>query len=307
MDDRFDLDAYLARIGYEGPRAPTLDVLRAVHRRHAEAIAFENLDPYLRRPLGLDAGSLQAKLVRAGRGGWCFEQNGLLRLALDALGFVTTGLAARVLWNAPATAVTARGHMVLRVEVEGESYLADVGFGGQTLTAPLAFRLDVVQETPHEPYRLVHADEHLLLETHVRDAWRPLYRFDLQPQLPPDYEVSSWYLANHPASHFLSGLIAARPAAGRRNALRDNQLTTHHLGGGSETRLVETPEALRETLTDVFGLVLPEGPELERALVEIAARRPSRPPLHRAQTSTLPDDGVAHHLSARALRQGEHV
>ena len=38
-----DLDAYLRRIGYTGPRAPTVAVLHAVHRHHALAIPFENL------------------------------------------------------------------------------------------------------------------------------------------------------------------------------------------------------------------------------------------------------------------------
>ena len=132
-----DLDAYFHRVGYAGPRAATLEALRWLHARHAEAIPYENLDPLVGRPVRLDPASLERKLVRGGRGGYCFEQNLLFRHVLEALGFRVTGLAARVLWNAVEGVVPPRGHMVLRVELADGPYLADVGFGGQSLTGPL--------------------------------------------------------------------------------------------------------------------------------------------------------------------------
>src|SRR5262245_56084487 len=101
MPETIDLGAYLERIGYAGPRTATIETLRALHARHPDAIPFENLNPLLRWPVLLDAASLDKKLVRGGRGGYCFEHNLLFRHALTALGFRTTCLAARVLWNAP--------------------------------------------------------------------------------------------------------------------------------------------------------------------------------------------------------------
>ena len=83
----FDLEGYLARVGYAGDRMPTPATLAALHASHNRSITFENLDPLLRRPVALDVASLQAKLVRGGRGGWCFEQNRLFATALEALGF----------------------------------------------------------------------------------------------------------------------------------------------------------------------------------------------------------------------------
>src|SRR6476646_6829320 len=118
MTATIDLDAYFERIRYAGGRAPTLATLAAIHARHAEAIAFENLNPLMGWPVRLDVESLQQKMVRDGRGGYCFEQNLLFKHALDALGFRVTGLAARVLWGAPEDTVTARSHMVLRVDLE---------------------------------------------------------------------------------------------------------------------------------------------------------------------------------------------
>src|SRR4051812_12177646 len=170
MGAAIDLGAYFRRIGYSGERAPTRETLRVLHRRHAEAIPFENLDPLLGRPVRLDASSLEQKMVRDGRGGYCFEQNLLFFHALKALGFSVLGLAARVLWNVPEGVITPRSHMLLRVDVGDEPYIADVGFGGQVLTGPLRLEPDTEQATPHEPFRLLRAGEGFVLQSRVRGA-----------------------------------------------------------------------------------------------------------------------------------------
>lgn len=261
MTTDFDLGAYLRRIGYDGERAPTLQALREIHRLHAQAIPFENLDPLLRRPMQLDAAWLQGKLVHGARGGWCFEQNHLLRHALDALGFRTTGLAARVMWNVPEGVVTARGHMLMLVHLPEGPHVADVGFGGLTLTAPLRLETDVEQPTPHETFRLAASGGAYVLQARIGDAWKPLYRFTLEEQHGPDYEVSSWFLSTHPRSHFLAGLIAARPAPDARYALRDTTLTTHHRDGRTERREIGSAGELREVLHGTFGIAAPGGLE----------------------------------------------
>lgn len=268
-----DLDAYLARIGYHGPRTPELTTLRAVHRLHPAAIPFENLDPYLRRPPpSLEPAALEAKLVAGGRGGWCFEHNSLLGHALAALGFRTTPLAGRVVWSAGEDAVTARTHMILRIDLDGQSWLADVGFGVMTLTAPLRLVADVEQETAHEPFRLVRRGEEWLMQARIDGGWRGLYRFDLAPQQRIDHEVASWWLCTHPASHFLSTVIAARTLPDRRIALRGAELAVHHLRGASERRRLGDVAELRRVLADDLGIRLPDGPELDAALAGIVSR-----------------------------------
>jgi N-hydroxyarylamine O-acetyltransferase len=261
----FDLDAYLRRIAYDGPRAPTLDTLREVHRRHVAAIAFENLDPLLRRPIGLDAASLQRKLVDGGRGGWCYEQNNTLRHALDALGFRTTGLAARVVWNRPPDVVAPRTHMLLRIDLDGP-WIVDAGFGGVTLTGPIRLVPDAEQDTPNGPFRLVTVDGDFELQARLGDEWTPLYRFDLQAQQLADYALVNWYLSNHPQSHFLNGLMVARTDASGRYALRDNVFTVRHADGRVDARTLASPAELRAVLETEFRLALPEGPELDALL-----------------------------------------
>jgi N-hydroxyarylamine O-acetyltransferase len=269
-----DLDAYFARVGFNGARVPALDALRDLHLAHAQAIAFENLNPLLGWRVALDLPSVEAKLVRGGRGGYCFEQNALLGVALRELGFKVTGLAARVLWNAPEDAIRPRSHMLLKIDLGGESHIADVGFGGLTLTAPLRLITDVEQSTPHEPFRIVKVDDDLKLQALIGAAWKTLYRFDLQAQFDVDYEVANHYMSTYPTSHFRSMLIAARPVPGARYALANNQLTTHHLGGTSERRVLANVQEVRQVLESMFGLTLPAAAELDPALARVCGFPP---------------------------------
>lgn len=264
-----DLDAYLARIGYDGPREPTRAVLRDLVRHHTEAIPFENLNPFFGWPVELDLDALQRKLVHGGRGGYCFEQNSLMQAVLGELGFSVTALAARVVWGQPDDAITARGHMLLRVDLD-EPYLVDVGFGGLTQTAPLRLEPDVEQDTPHEPFRLQPRGNDWFLQARVGDEWRTTYRFDLTPQYPVDFEVSNYYLSTHPSSHFRHGLIAARPEPGRRYALRNLDLSIHQVDGSSEKRRLADPEELGHVLRDLFDLSLPADADLEATFERLA-------------------------------------
>ena len=265
-----DLDAYLSRIGYQGRVSAQLETLNEIALRHPLAIPFENLNPLLGGAVALDIPSLQQKLLRDGRGGWCFEHNVLLGTALGAIGFDVTGLAARVMWNMPAGATMPRSHMVLRVNLDGRTFIVDAGFGGLTLTAPLRLETDVEQDTPHERFRLIRANEHFVVEAFVRE-WKALYRFDLQPQAIADYEVTSWYLSTNPRSHFLTTLIAARVQPDRRYALRNTDFATHHTSGYTERRALVSGRELRETLEQLFGINVPAGPEIEGVFARIAA------------------------------------
>lgn len=266
---RMDLAAYFQRIGYPGPAAPTLDTLREIHRLHPQAIAFENLDPLRGAPVELGIEQLEQKLVRGGRGGYCFEHNLLLREALLAIGFGVRALAARVVWGQPPGALTARSHMLLRVTAEDEQYIADVGFGGQVLTGPLRLAANEEQATPHEPFRLFERDGMLTLESLLGGSWMPLYRFDLHEQHPIDYTATNYYLSTSPASHFTKLLIAARTEPGRRYALRNNALAIHRVGAASERVLLSTVAELRHALETTFRIAVPVDPALDAALERV--------------------------------------
>ena len=270
MTARVDLDAYFARVGFDGAAAPTLATLQRLHALHPAAIPFENLSPFIGEEVALDLESLQKKLVAGGRGGWCFEQNLLFAAVLRAMGFRLTTLAARVRWNAPPGELRPRSHMLVQVHLAEGDFIADVGFGGLVLTAPLRLRVDLEQETPNETFRLRESPRGTyLLEASVAGEWMALYAFDLHEQLVPDYEVSNWYLANHPKSPFVTGVIAARSEPGVRHALRMGRYAIHRRGGETESRELATVNDYREVLAGPIGIRLPDSPELDRRLARL--------------------------------------
>jgi N-hydroxyarylamine O-acetyltransferase len=266
MSTAINIDRYFERIGYEGPAVATLETLKVLHQKHTEIIPFENLNPFLGIEVKLDTPSLQQKMIRTQRGGYCFEQNLLFRDVLRSIGFKVKGLAARIRWNREDDDITSRGHMLLLIDIEGKKYIADVGFGGLTLTAPLRLQTDTVQETPHEPYRLIRQEDQYLMQTLVKDEWKDVYQFNLVENFRPDYEVTNWYLSNHPESHFVTGLIAARPVPGRRYVLRDNRFSIHHQDGETEKQVLNTVEELKHVLEQNFLVTLPERVDLDKKL-----------------------------------------
>lgn len=252
----FDLDAYLARIGYAGDRRPSLATLESLHLAHATSIPFENLDILLGRPIRLDIASLQAKLVRDRRGGYCFEQNMLFTTALMALGFQVTRLAARVMLNAPR--VLPRTHMLSLVQVEGQQLLADVGFGAEGLLLPVPFVVGTPVARFDRVYDVVQDDDHYVLRLVDRAPPLDLYRFSLEPQLPVDYEVANYFVSTNPDSIFTQLLLAQRIAPGLRHILRNRALTIDEAGSVT-TRAVTDDDELLEVLASKFDLSFPAG------------------------------------------------
>jgi len=257
MSHTLNLDNYFARIGYAGPRAPTLEVLQAIHRLHPRAIPFENLNPLTRRAVKLDLESVETKLVDDHRGGYCFEQNTLLANVLQELGFRVTPLIGRVLWGREPDAVTPRTHMVLRIDLDNEAWIADVGLGSVTLTSPLRLSPGLAQRTDLGVFRLADASrDALYLEVHARDeSWSRAYRFDLHPVEWIDYETSNWYTSTSPEAIFASNLIVCRVLSGTRLTLLNDQVNERAADGSliGDQRLASADE-LAACLRERFGL-----------------------------------------------------
>lgn len=260
-----NLDAYFQRIGHDGDRSPTLENVTNLVIRHTRSIPFENLNPLLGWPVALDLPSLEQKLIRDGRGGYCFEQNAMFLHVLRSLGVPVKSLAARVLWNWAEEEVSPRSHMLLLAEIEGETYLVDVGFGVQTPT-PLRLVPDLEQPTTHDPCRLLQSGEHYTLQLKILDTWHDAYRFDLGEHYASDYKMFNWYTSTHPDSLFTQNLLAVRPMPGYRYSLLNNQLATHHVGGPSEKQTLTDLTELKQTLTEKFGIQLPETSRLDEVL-----------------------------------------
>jgi N-hydroxyarylamine O-acetyltransferase len=217
--DPFDRDAYLERIGIGRGGRPSL---AEVHRAHVSSIPFENLDPHRGVPVVLTPDALQHKLVRGGRGGYCFEQNLLLAAALRSLGYEVEPMLGRVRLGRPAGVVSPRTHLVLRVRSEGRLWLADAGFGNATLHEPIPFAPGGVHEQSGWSFRLVRDGAAHLLQYRDEPGWTDLYSFVPEPVPAVDIETSNWFTSTHPRSPFVTGLIVSlQDGDGGRIALSD--------------------------------------------------------------------------------------
>jgi N-hydroxyarylamine O-acetyltransferase len=250
----FDLDAYLARIGYRGPVEATRPALFALHEAHATSIPFENLDIQMGLPIRIDLESVQEKLVARRRGGYCFEQNTLFRAALEAFGFAPVMREARVRFGASAT--LARTHGVHALAVDGEPWLADVGFGGEGLLHPL--RLDGTHQVQFGlTYRVALEGTRMVVQRLRPSGWFDLYALEPGPVLPVDWDMGNHYTSTHPGSRFVTTLTAQRPGPDVRHVLRGATYTEIH-GEREVTRELHTHRELMALLREVFGIDLPE-------------------------------------------------
>ena len=256
MSEAFDLDAYLARIGYVGSRTPTLATLRAIHALQPAAIPFESLDPFLQRPVRLDLRSLQAKLVGSRRGGYCFELNGLFAGALGALGFSITPLSARVRWMAPPDRPEgARTHTLARLDLPEGTYLADVGFGGHLLAGPIRLERNVEQTTPASTVRLVGKDPYFILQALLpQKGWQDLYSFTLEPALAVDYEVGNWFTSTSPKSRFYADFLAERLTPKSRLSVFNAKVTERYARGDTVQRILTSANEFAAMLDEDLGI-----------------------------------------------------
>jgi N-hydroxyarylamine O-acetyltransferase len=255
-----NLATYLQRVGYRGPREPNLALLSALTEAHTRSIPFENLDVLLGRPISLEPAALFQKLVVDRRGGYCFEQNGLFLEVLRELGFQVAPLSARVRLQRPRDFTPPRTHVFLRVELDGESWLTDVGVGALSLTSPLRLTVGTEQATLHEPRRIIQEGARLFHQVRFGEDWQDVCEFTLEEMPPIDRELANWYTSAHPASHFKNRLIVARAAPeGRRVSFLNDELTLREADGAAKTRRVASAPELLEVLLEQFGLSFASG------------------------------------------------
>jgi N-hydroxyarylamine O-acetyltransferase len=269
-----NLSAYLARIGYSGPSPANLQTLNALVARHVSSIPFENLDVLRNYPISIEPSAIEDKLVHGRRGGYCFEHNTLLLHVLEALGFEVTVLSARARYLLPPQVRRPRTHVLLRVEVDGESYLVDGGFGALSPTAALGLVLDARQATPHEPRRIVpegnwqglalRAPDALLVhQAYFADSWHDLFEFTLEAMPLADREMGNWFTSASPNSHFRDKLMVARSTASGRVTLQDRELTQRDRSGAATSRSLKTRAELLDALAEHFQLHFPPDTRFE--------------------------------------------
>jgi N-hydroxyarylamine O-acetyltransferase len=224
MEHRGEMNTlrYLARIGVEPDHLePNEEVLRFLQRKHLLAVPFENLDIHWKRPIAVDVDRFYAKIVEIGRGGFCYELNGLFNELLGSLGFRTRLISARV-FNG-----TEHGpeydHAAIIVTIGDDEYLADVGFG-DFAAEPLRYSLGVEQQDQAGIFVIRRFDdEYFEVAKREGDGWNSQYIFKDAPRDLSEFTEMCNFQQYSPESHFTKGRICSILTENGRKTLTDKK------------------------------------------------------------------------------------
>jgi len=251
-----DLDAYFERIEWGGDVRPTFETLAGMLRAHMSRIPFENLDVLLHRPVRLDLDGLQEKLVRARRGGYCFEHATLFAAALEQLGFAPVRHTARVVLLAPRTA-SARTHMFLTVPLAEGTFVLDPGFGAQAPNVPVAVEDRAMSLSDDETHWLVRNGRYWVLRVRTDDKIVDAWVSTLEEENPVDFEMGNHFTSTHPNSPFVNRILMRALNADGRVTVMNRDVTIQRENHADSSVLADRP-ALRALLVEHFGFDLPE-------------------------------------------------
>jgi N-hydroxyarylamine O-acetyltransferase len=257
------VSAYLDRISYSGSTAPNLEVLKALHMAHLLRVPFENLDIALGTKISLNAEHVLDKIINAARGGFCYELNYAFSQLLSALGFDLSLLAARV-FNGKNFG-PAFDHLLLLVRVDGQDWIADVGFGD-------CFRTPLLLGAVGEPelgvaYKTVVGEyqTYLLMQKKGNQEWQAQYQFSLQAYEIVDFETMCEYQQSSPDSHFTQKSVCSIATEdGRTSVSNGNLILTQH-GERCEQR-IQSAQGLREVFALHFQMTLAADVNIQKLL-----------------------------------------
>ena len=265
----FDLNGYFSRIGLEEiineKIEPSLDLLSKIQLAHMSKIPFENLDVVAGKVISMSAVDVHSKLVIDNRGGYCFEQNTLLRSALVKLGYIVRPFLSRVRWGAkvPITPLT---HIVLGVTIPSTNveYLVDVGFGGLGSNIPLRIDTEEIQSTD-EKYRILPQDDNYYkVQWYLNEVWSDLYCFLRSKAIEVDCVMSNWWSCTYALARWKTCLFVSMIIGDCRHRILNGTYTIRNSSNGSVTnKLITDINELFALLTDVFhinyaSLLLPD-------------------------------------------------
>lgn len=249
-----DLGTYLLRIGLQEQPSPTVAGMTAIQRTQRLTIPFENLDIRLGRPISLEPGAIFDKLVTRRRGGYCFEQNGLLGWALAAIGIPSHPLLARVWLN--ASDVPPQTHMLLLATVKGEDWIVDAGFGGSYCPPMRILDGETVIGPDGVTHRLVaHGDYGWMLERRGKAHFAWQFSFTLDKAVAADIALSNHWTSTAPTSRFVQDIIASKITVDGFASLQNRALTLS--GGHNSVAEIQTAEEFSHILETCLNITLP--------------------------------------------------
>lgn len=250
-DFTFDKQEYLNRIHHHHNISVDFESLKSIHHAQHLNIPFENFDICLGRNIQLNPATIFQKLVRQKRGGYCFEVNGLLLMALKSFGFEARPLLGRVhLSEEP----TGRSHQTALVTIEGKSWLVDLGLGAESPLIPIPFVSHKPVSFKNHIYRLIKSELFgYILQSKQDQSWKDLYSFDLSHVFDIDIKYGNYYTSTNPDSFFVNARMAALPIENGMLTLFNDRFK-RVIDGKEEIIFLKDDPSYLEVLEKEFGI-----------------------------------------------------
>jgi N-hydroxyarylamine O-acetyltransferase len=247
-------DDYLKALNLEC-RKPDLAFLNEITRRHAARFAFSSVGPMLGNDLPLDVESLYQRIIVNRRGGYCFEQNGFLFEMLQELGFEVSLYLGRVIYNQDIH--PGLTHRITLVKIDGDRYIADVGFGPLGPQHPVSMS----GKGSHESFRVFRIEERHPGEFHMQTLkdgeYYSLYKFELARYGPADCEVGHFYSHKHPGATFVNHLVVSKIMDNEVRSLRNHAFWIITAAGEKKFSISDSAQ-LKIILDTRFGINVSE-------------------------------------------------
>ncbi len=262
------IKTYLQRIGFHGEPKVDLETLIKLHKCQAFSIPFENFDVYLNDKVDIEKPAVLEKLIHNDRGGYCYELNGALYDLLTIIGFKVKYLASRPMMG--YTELRPKTHMILMVELQGEQYLADVGFTSLNIIEPIKIEAETVHHQYGQCFRIIKDSERgYIFQSKAKDEWESCYSFDLAEQEYIDFKLANFFNSNSTESICTNMIIAGIYSEKGRVRLLNNKFEIR-LKDKNEDIQVENAEHLENLLQQFFNIKL-DAAKLDKLYARISS------------------------------------
>lgn len=247
--ENFQLESYLKRIGYKGSLDRNAETLTKLMRAQLFSVAFENLDVQAGKIVSLVPEQIVDKIIGQGRGGYCYEVNGLFAMALQALGFSYKFIACRPMFYPVRRPKT---HMIVLVEADGEQWICDLGFGSYGIRAPIALSsLEQIQQQDFDQFRLTtEPSGAYVVQALVDGQWLSQFGFEPYASEWVDFMPANYLNSTHPDTIFVQKLLVIKHHEQGRDILLGEQLKQIRADGTQVQQL--SPQQREEVLKQLL-------------------------------------------------------
>lgn len=258
MYTKEQLTQYFERINYSGTTDKCLENLTLLQKGHLYNIPYENLDQMNGIPLSLTPEGVFEKIVTHHRGGYCFENQGLLCYALRTLGYEVVQYAGRFM-NEPGI-IQMRRHRILVVTIDDKKYVCDVGMRSETSRIPLELCEGLVQTDGVGEYKYVKDDFYgwVIMQKLPGKEWKPLYGFTEEVQVDDDFVMPSFFCEKHPDSPFNTIMKIAIYTPDSNLNIVDNEYKVYKMGKCVEEYIIKDRTEAKKMLFEKFGITVSE-------------------------------------------------